>query len=269
MGTKIQKTIQDMSKETSKSAEADLPKVDLIDCLLSCFYIPIFLSTFFIFDLLQRLTRPFGKNTYLKTVVLMNRAFCRCLSITGTKIKIINPPKLDPTKSYIIISNHQSMYDMPILSETFQSHHPRFIAKKEMAKGLPAISYNLKHAGHALIDRSDPKQAIPEIKRFAEFIESERCAGIIFPEGTRARRGQLKEFKKKGALTLLEYTPNSEVIPVAIKNTWKLSARTSTIMPRNTEVNVFVGAAISRVGRSNEEILLEARKVIEANLVNA
>lgn len=258
-----------MSKKTPKSTDVDLPKIDLIDYFLSSIYIPIFLSTFFVFELLQRLTRPFGKNIYLKTVVLMNRAFCRCLSITGTKIEVTNPPKLDPEKSYIIISNHQSMYDMPILSETFHSHHPRFIAKKEMAKGLPAISYNLKHASHALIDRSDPKQALPEIKRFAEFIESERAAGIIFPEGTRSRRGQLKDFKKKGTLTLLEHAPNSEVIPVTIKNTWKLSARNSTLMPRNTEVAVCVGAAINRVGRSNEEILLEARRVIEENLKKA
>lgn len=255
-----------MKEEKSEKKEPEIPKVDLIDRLLTCVYIPVFLLTFIVFELAQRIARPFGKNAYTKSVVWMNRCFCLCLSITGTKIKIFNKPKLDPNKSYIIISNHQSMYDMPIISETFSSHHPRFIAKKEMGRGLPAISYNLKHAGHALIDRSDPKQAIPEIKRFAELLEKECAAGVIFPEGTRARRGLLKEFKKKGTLTLLQYAPNSDVIPVTIENTWKLSARISTVMPRNTEVKVIVGEPISREVRSNQEIMDEAHRVIKENL---
>ena len=43
--------------------------------------------------------------------------------------------------------------------------HPKFISKKELGKGIPSVSYNLKYGGSALIDRKDPKQALPEIKK--------------------------------------------------------------------------------------------------------
>jgi 1-acyl-sn-glycerol-3-phosphate acyltransferase len=43
--------------------------------------------------------------------------------------------------------------------------HCKFVSKKELGKGIPSVSYNLRHGGSALIDRKDPKQAIPEIKK--------------------------------------------------------------------------------------------------------
>lgn len=244
----------------------ELPKVDLIDRLLLLVYIPIFLSVFIIFDLRQRLVQLLNKQAYKDTVVKMNAAFCKVLKITNVKLHISGQAKLDPNKSYIVISNHQSMYDMPLLSNLFKSHHPIFIAKREMGKGIPAISFNLHHYGHALIDRSNPRQSIPEIKSFAKRVEQEKRVGIIFPEGTRSRKGELRDFKTKGALTLLKYAKDSKVIPITFDNTWKLSARMSTLMPRNTEVEIIVGEAITRENKSDEEVLDSVYQVIKGNL---
>ena len=135
-----------------------------------------------------------------------------------------------------------------------------------MAKGLPAISYNLQKAGHALIDRSDPKQAIPEIERFAKSIQENKYLGVIFPEGTRARRGALKRFKTKGALTFLKYAPEADVLTLTIDDSWKLKCKDLTLMPRNTKVSVIVSKEIKRKDKSDKEILDIAYQTIEENL---
>lgn len=145
----------------------------------------------------------------------------RCHNILGTRHTFSNPHKLDPNRPLIIVSNHQSMNDIPPLIWMFKKHYPKFISKKELGKGIPSISFNLRHGGAALIDRKDPKQAITEIIRFAKFIHANNYAGIIFPEGTRSRTGKPKPFKTKGLEVMFKYIPNAQIVPVTINNSWK------------------------------------------------
>jgi 1-acyl-sn-glycerol-3-phosphate acyltransferase len=46
-----------------------------------------------------------------------------------------------------------------------------------------------------LIDRKDPKQAIPEIKT-RDYIEEHNRSAVIFPEGTRSKTANQKSFHK-------------------------------------------------------------------------
>jgi len=117
--------------------------------------------------------------------------------------------------------NHQSMSDISPLIWMFRKHYPRFISKKELGKGIPSISFSLRHTGAALIDRKNQRQAISEIIRFAKLIYANNYAGIIFPEGTRSRNGVPKAFKTKGLEVLFKYIPNAQIIPVTINNSWK------------------------------------------------
>jgi 1-acyl-sn-glycerol-3-phosphate acyltransferase len=74
-------------------------------------------------------------------------------------LKIERVPKNVPI---IFVSNHQSMYDIIAMIWFLRRFHCKFVSKKEL-EGIPSIS-NLRHGGSALIDRKDPKQAIPAIK---------------------------------------------------------------------------------------------------------
>ena len=66
----------------------------------------------------------------------------------------------------IIVSNHQSMNDIPPIIWYMRKYHPKFVSKIELGKGIPSVSYNLRHGGSALIDRKDSKQALVAIARF-------------------------------------------------------------------------------------------------------
>src|SRR3546814_4689000 len=52
-----------------------------------------------------------------------------------------------------------------------------------LAKGIPSISFNLRHGGAANIDRKDPKQSIAEILKLANNMKTKNWSAFIFPEG--------------------------------------------------------------------------------------
>ncbi|WP_367182391.1 lysophospholipid acyltransferase family protein [Winogradskyella sp.] len=145
----------------------------------------------------------------------------RCLNVLGTTFSFTNPYTIEKGIPLILVSNHQSMYDIPPLIWYLRKHHVKFISKKELGKGIPSVSYNLRHGGSVLIDRKDAMSSIEAIKNFAKRIEKNKWAAVIFPEGTRSRDGNPKPFKTKGLLTMIKYAPNALIVPITINNSWK------------------------------------------------
>ena len=118
-------------------------------------------------------------------------------------------------------SIHKSMYDISPLMWYMRKHHPKFISKIELGKGIPSVSYNLRHGGSCLIDRKNPRQSLPAIMKFGEYIEETKRAAVIFPEGTRSVDGYPKPFQTKGLEILLKKIPSALVVPITINNSWK------------------------------------------------
>ena len=145
----------------------------------------------------------------------------RCLNILGTRFTFTNPHEIDVNQPLIMVANHQSMYDIPPIMWYMRKHHPKFISKKELGKGIPSVSYNLRHGGSVLIDRNKPLQSIKAIEEFAQRIEKNNWAAVIFPEGTRSKTGKPRPFKTKGLITLFNNMPNAVVVPISINNSWK------------------------------------------------
>jgi len=146
----------------------------------------------------------------------------RSTHILGTRYAFPSPKNLPKDKPLIIISNHQSMYDIPPIIWHMRAYHPKFVSKKELGKGIPSVSYNLRHGGSVLIDRKDSKQAIEEISKLGSYIEQHNRSAVIFPEGTRSRTGHPKKFQTTGLKILLKKAPSAVVVPISINNSWKL-----------------------------------------------
>jgi len=104
----------------------------------------------------------------------------------------------------------------------FRKHHPKFISKIELAKGLPSISYNLRHSGAALIRRKNRAHALGEIRKLGKLIADNNYCACIFAEGTRSKTGKMKRFKSGGLATLLEEAPNSLVVPFVVDGNYKI-----------------------------------------------
>lgn len=166
----------------------------------------------------------FGNSAHAKSVTCLNLFLTKSASLLGVSYNFENLELLPSTGPIIIIANHQSHFEIPALIWYLRKIRPIFISKKELGKGIPSISYNLRHGGSGLIDRKDPKQAIAEIKKVAQDVEKNNRAVIIFPEGTRSKTGVPKKFQANGIKTLCKYAPSAKIVPISINNSWKMVA---------------------------------------------
>jgi 1-acyl-sn-glycerol-3-phosphate acyltransferase len=176
-----------------------------------------------VFHVLQVITfRVFGYQAHKKSVDIFNFFLLRCLNLLGNRVSFRNHFNFNRQNAHIIIANHQSMFDIPPLIWHLRQLHPKFISKKELGKGIPGISYNLKYGGSILIDRDDRSQALEAIAGFGAYLSKFKRSAVIFPEGTRSRTGQPKSFSRNGLKTLFKHCPEAKIVPVSINNSWKL-----------------------------------------------
>ena len=126
------------------------------------------------------------------------------------------PIELETGRSYILMSNHQSYYDIPLLYMTIPDKaNLRMIAKKELFR-IPLWGRGLKTAEFISIDRSDHEKSMESMEAAKEKMKS----GIMIyvaPEGTRSRDGKLGEFKKGGFLLAIQ--TESIIIPIGLRGT--------------------------------------------------
>jgi len=195
----------------------------LISYLLSPIFALVFLLLLVIFQPIQWIAlKLFGSNGHQSIVNIMNWFLNKSLLILGVRVKVENKHKLPEGETLLFISNHQSMFDIPPIIWHFRKQVPKFVSKKELGKGIPSISFNLRHGGAALIDRKDRKQSLTEMINFAKRIKANKWSAVIFPEGTRARDGKPKKFATNGIKMLLKYNPEALIVPLTINNSWKI-----------------------------------------------
>ena len=151
----------------------------------------------------------------------LNFILVRIGHILGNTYKVENRNLIPSGVPIIFVANHQSMYDIICMIWFLRRWHPKFVSKKELGQNIPSISYNLNHGGSVLIDRKDPKQAIPAISGLGAYIEKHNRSAVIFPEGTRSKTGYPKVFASTGLKILCKTSPSAIVIPITINNSWK------------------------------------------------
>ena len=188
--------------------------------------------------------------------------------ILGTRIKFAGNKNFPTDKPVIFIANHQSLFDIIGLIWFLRKNFPIFVSKRELAKGIPSISYNLQKSGAALIDREDGKQAVVEIAKLAKTIEEHNFSACIFPEGTRSRTGTMKPFSVGGVAILMKKSPNALIVPVAIENVNKLNPKGYFPLVSLQKLIWTVLPAIERGDKTPEEVVEEARIAISQIVEN-
>ncbi|WP_054558766.1 lysophospholipid acyltransferase family protein [Croceitalea dokdonensis] len=197
--------------------------VKILSYPITLLFFLAFGATLVIFHPIQWLAlNLFGYQPQKRTVSVLNWFLMRCTNILGTRYQFENIHDIPENRPLIIVTNHQSMYDIPPIIWYMRKYHPKFVAKKELGKGIPSVSFNLRHGGSALIDRKDGRQAITEIGKLGTYIEKHKRAAVIFPEGTRSRNGHPKPFKPMGLKMLMRKAPSALIVPITINNSWKL-----------------------------------------------
>lgn len=230
------------------------------------FYL-VFGITILIFHAIQWISfNVFGYGAHKKSVDFFNLSLMRCLNFLGTTFHAKIETNIPNDVPIIIVSNHQSMWDIPPISWYLRKYHPKFISKVELGKGLPAISYNLRHGGSILIDRKNPRQAIVEMVKFSKYLQRFNRSGVIFPEGTRSKTGVPKPFKRTGLQTLFKKVPDGYVIPVTINNSWKLQRWGMFPIQMGVRFELIAHAAIRISDFEVEELIDKVEGVVVSRI---
>jgi 1-acyl-sn-glycerol-3-phosphate acyltransferase len=124
---------------------------------------------------------------------------------------------------YLVMSNHQSLMDIPLFMRFLAEGRLRFVAKAELGRYIPLISLILRGNQHCLIHRTgSPSQTMRIMDVFAERIRKNNWIPVIFPEGTRSVDGSLGTFHAAGFRRLLDKAP-MPVVVCALDGGWRVS----------------------------------------------
>lgn len=238
----------------------------LRDWILTVPFLTLFGLTLLVFDVVGRVVRPFSLRAFEGVMAALQWTLMRLFGICGTKLIVERDPGVEPSTGYAVISNHQSLFDIVIIGGQLFSNYPKYVAKRELGRGLPSISLNLRRGGNAIIDRDDREQAVQAITEMASTAQRRGVSVVIFPEGTRSRDGAIKTFKTGGAEALLSAADRLPVVPAAIDGAWRLLVHNMMPVPFGTTVRVAFGAPIPRSEGDAAERLEDARAWINEKL---
>jgi 1-acyl-sn-glycerol-3-phosphate acyltransferase len=170
---------------------------------------------------------------------------------------------IDPRQSYVIVSNHQSQYDIFLLYGWLGVDF-KWIMKKELRK-VPVIGIACEKLGHIFIDRSDRNAAIASLAEAKNKIRGGTSV-LFFPEGTRSRTLQMLPFKKGAFKMALDL--NLPVLPITIIGTRDILPPDSIdVFPGKTEMIIHEPVAIGEYSDDTIRQLMEkVRGIIQSSL---
>ncbi len=132
------------------------------------------------------------------------------LVTTGVGVTVRGMEHLTPGTTYVFVSNHQSIYDIPVIF-WWLPYQLRIIAKESLGS-FPFLGWHLRRTGHLLVDRQNPDRA--GILRRWKGLLQQGLSLIIFPEGTRSADGRVGKFKAGSFLLAIE--AGLPIVPIAI-----------------------------------------------------
>jgi 1-acyl-sn-glycerol-3-phosphate acyltransferase len=241
----------------------------IISYPLSVLYYVLFVATLCVFHPVQWICfNVFGYEAHKRSVAILNFFLLRNTHVLGTTYDFQNREKLPKGVPLIIVANHQSLYDIIPIIWFMRDWHPKFISKKELGKGIPSVSYNLRHGGSVLIDRKDAKQALSEIKVMAEYIEKYNRSTVIFPEGTRSKKGVPKKFSESGLKILCKYAPSAYIVPISINNSWKMLRFGQFPMGLGNRITFTIQEPFPVKGIPFEELMIQTENAVVNGIKN-
>jgi len=175
------------------------------------------------------------------------------LAASPIEVTVTGLSNIDPAKSYVYMSNHQSNYDIPVLL----GHLPvqfRWLAKIELFR-IPLFGYAMKRAGYICIDRSNRESAFESLKKAAGIIR-DGVSVMIFPEGTRSRDGNIGSFKKGGFVLAIE--SGVPILPVIIRGTFSVMPKSRLLIkPGKVTLEILKPVETKGFTRETKDALME------------
>jgi 1-acyl-sn-glycerol-3-phosphate acyltransferase len=177
------------------------------------------------------------------------------LATTGVAVRLEGRDEVCEGETYVFVSNHQSIYDIPIIFSALP-FQLRIIAKQSLAR-FPFLGWHLSRAGHMLVDRKSPNSA-GILKRWKGLV-TQGLSLLVFPEGTRSADGHVRHFKAGSFLLAMQ--AGLPIVPISV-------ARSRHVMQKGRlrtcpgQVDLVVHPPIE-TKRDREPTVEDARRLAE------
>ena len=168
--------------------------------------------------------------------------------LTPVKVTVEGAENADPRRTYVVVCNHQSQYDI-FLVYGWLKLDLKWVLKAELRKA-PGVGIGCEKAGHIFVDRSNPDKARQSVSDALERV-GDGVGILFFAEGTRSADGSLRPFKK-GAFRVAT-SQNLPILPVTIIGTRDIQ-RPKSLLIFPGKVSMVIHPAIEIEGECQEEI---------------
>jgi 1-acyl-sn-glycerol-3-phosphate acyltransferase len=185
------------------------------------------------------------------------------LRTCGVSVEVEGRENLAPGRTYVLASNHQSLFDTPILFAYLPLSF-RILYKKSLNR-IPFLGWHLFLSGHVGVERESPAKASESLEPAAERIRSGTSVAV-FPEGTRSYDGVMRPFRKGSfRLALKAATP---VVPLTISGSHLVMRRGKvTVYPRRVRLTIGEPILVEGLSEADAGALSErVRDVVRRNL---
>jgi 1-acyl-sn-glycerol-3-phosphate acyltransferase len=181
--------------------------------------------------------------------------------ITPMRVTVLGRQNIRKGQSYVVVSNHQSSYDIFVLYG-WLGIDIKWVMKKELRK-VPVFGFAGKMGGNIYIDRSSPMAAYASLEAAKKKLV-EGTSVVILPEGTRSKTGEIGPFKK-GAFVLATDL-GIPILPVSISGTRSiLPPGTLRLFPGRAVMEVHKPISVSPEDRDNiDDLVKRIRGIIES-----
>jgi 1-acyl-sn-glycerol-3-phosphate acyltransferase len=172
--------------------------------------------------------------------LLFARGWARAiLNLAGISVRVLHGDRLDPARSFVVVSNHESFCDILVLLATLPMSL-RFMAKRSIFR-IPVLGWSIAAAGFIPVDRGERARSSAAMDAALRKLRGGRSL-VIFPEETRSADGDLLPFKQGAALLALR--SGLPLLPIGISGTRRILSKGSS--------HISGGPVILAVGRPME-----------------
>jgi 1-acyl-sn-glycerol-3-phosphate acyltransferase len=163
------------------------------------------------------------------------------------RLHISGRERVDPDGVYVVVSNHQSFTDIPLVAHV--RLNSKWFGKAEMFP-IPVVGWMLRLAGDVPVHRGDRRKGAQALMQGARILE-QGCSLVFFPEGTRSRDGSILRFNEGPfQLALRQQVP---VLPVVLDGSGDSLPRGTWLFGDSADIYLKVLPPVSVEGRSSKE----------------
>jgi 1-acyl-sn-glycerol-3-phosphate acyltransferase len=210
-----------------------MKRVSLLRSIL--FTEPLIIIATIVFGAMSLTVSFFDPTRYRQNA--MARAWARVLlAVSRVKVSVEGLEKIKEDGSYVFVANHLSYMDTPVALANIPVQF-RFLAKRGLFQ-IPFMGWHLARAGHIPVPRGDARAALKTMTLAAQVVREQKISLLIFPEGGRSRKGEMRPFMEGAAYIAIR--AGVPLVPVGLKGTRE-------VLPYGSG-NIRGGPVILRIG---------------------